>query len=161
MGGKAAMKLAPRAETLMERIALMANLVPRPLLDTQIAFTAARAIMVAAEVGLFEALGKGDQTAEAVAAACGTDPEATKHLLERLVGIGYASWRDGKYELPASMRKWLLQSSPSSVVAELAFQSMISGRAGGGAKFMFGSKCPQVCSFRAQGRKSDAENLSM
>ena len=59
------MKLAPRAETLMERIALMANLVPRPLLDTQIAFTAARAIMVAAEVGLFEALGKGDQTAEA------------------------------------------------------------------------------------------------
>jgi hypothetical protein len=33
--GKPAMKLAPRAENLMERIALMANLVPRPLLDTQ------------------------------------------------------------------------------------------------------------------------------
>jgi hypothetical protein len=29
------MKLAPRAENLMERNALMANLVPRPLLDTQ------------------------------------------------------------------------------------------------------------------------------
>src|ERR1700686_813247 len=79
MGGKPAMKLAPRAENLMERIALMANLAPRPLLDTQIAFTAARAIMAAAEVGLFEALGKGDQTAEAVAAVCGTDPKATKH----------------------------------------------------------------------------------
>src|ERR1700692_4135285 len=74
------MKLAPRAENLMERIALRANLAPRPLLDTQIAFTAARAIMAAAEVGLFEALGKGDQTAEAVAAVCGTDPKATKHL---------------------------------------------------------------------------------
>lgn len=122
--GKPAMKLAPHAENLKERIALMANLVPRPLLDTQIAFTAARAIMVAAEVGLFEALGKGDQTAEAVAAVCGTDPKATKHLLECLVGIGYASWRDGKYELPASMRKWLLRSSPSSVVAKLAFQSI-------------------------------------
>ena len=119
-----AMKLAPRAENLMERIALIANLVPRPLLDTQIAFTAARAIMVAAEVGLFEALGKGNQTAEAVAAVCGTDPKATKHLLECLVGIGYASWRDGKYDLPASMRKWLLRSSPSSVVAKLAFQSL-------------------------------------
>lgn len=118
------MKLALRAENLMERIALMVNLVPRPLLDTQIAFTAARAIMVAAEVGLFEALGKGDQTAEAVAAVCGIDPKATKHLLECLVGIGYASWRDGKYDLPASMRKWLLQSSPSSVVAKLAFQSI-------------------------------------
>jgi len=118
------MKLAPRAENLMERIALIANLAPRPLLDTQIAFTAARAIMVAAEVGLFEALGKGDQTAGAIAAKCGTDPNATKHLLECLVGIGYASWRDGKFGLPRSMRKWLLKSSPSSIVAKLAFQSM-------------------------------------
>jgi hypothetical protein len=64
------MKLAPQPENFMERIALMANLAPRPLLDTQIAFTGARAIMVAAEVGLFEALGTGDQTAEAVAATC-------------------------------------------------------------------------------------------
>jgi SAM-dependent methyltransferase len=86
-----------------------------------------------AEVGLFEALGKDDQTAEAVAAACGTDPGATKHLLECLVGIGYAGWRDDKYNLPASMRKWLLQSSPSSVVAKLAFQSIewnLVGRVG-------------------------------
>jgi SAM-dependent methyltransferase len=118
------MKLAPRAEKLMEGIALMANLAPHPLLDTQIAFTAARAIMAAAEVGLFEALGKGDQTAEAVAAVCGTDPKATKHLLGCLVGIGYASWRDGKFGLPRSMRKWLLKSNPSSLVAKLAFQSM-------------------------------------
>jgi SAM-dependent methyltransferase len=78
--------------------------------------------MVAAEVGVFEALGTGDKTAEAVDAACGTDPRATKHLLECLVGIDYASWRDGKYGLPASMRKWLLQSSQGSVVAKLAFQ---------------------------------------
>jgi hypothetical protein len=64
------MRLSPRAENIMDRVALMANLVPRPLLDTQIAFTAARAIMVAAEVGLFEALSNDDQTAKAVAAVC-------------------------------------------------------------------------------------------
>ena len=118
------MKLAPQAENFLERIALMANLAPRPLLDTQIAFTAARAIMVAAEVGLFEAVGQGDQTAEAVAAICKTDPRATKHLLQCLVGIGYASWRDGKFGLPRPMRKWLLKSNPNSVVAKLAFQSI-------------------------------------
>jgi len=56
--GRSLMKLAPQAENLMERVALMANLVPRPLIDTQIAFIAARAIMVAAEIGIFEALGK-------------------------------------------------------------------------------------------------------
>ena len=59
------MKLAPQAENLMERIALMANLVPRPFIDTQIAFVAARAIMVAAEVGIFEALGNAEQSAAA------------------------------------------------------------------------------------------------
>ncbi len=115
------MKLAPRPENLMECIAVVANLAPVPLLETQVAFTAARAIMVAADVGLFEALGKGDQTAEAAAAACRTDPSATKHLLECLVGIGYASWRDGKYALPGPLRKWLLRASPSCVAAKLAF----------------------------------------
>jgi SAM-dependent methyltransferase len=116
------MKLAPQAENLMERIALMANLAPRPFLDTQIAFTAARAIMVAAEVGLFEALGKAEQAAEMIARDFGTDARATKHLLDCLVGIGYATWRDGKYGLPASMRKWLLRSSPNSIVNKLAYE---------------------------------------
>jgi SAM-dependent methyltransferase len=118
------MKLAPQAENLMERIALMANLAPRPLLDTQIAFTGARAIMAAAEIGIFEALGKAEQNAETIALDCGTDARATKQLLDCLVGLGYAHWRDGNYGLPAPMRKWLLRSSPSSVVNKLAFQSM-------------------------------------
>ena len=92
------------------------------LLDTQIAFTAARAIMVAAEIGIFEALGKAEQNAETIARDCGTNARATKQLLDCLVGIGYASWRDGKYGLPAPMRKWLLRSSPSSVVNKLAYE---------------------------------------
>jgi SAM-dependent methyltransferase len=118
------MKLAPQAENLMERIALMANLVPRPFIDTQIAFVAARAIMVAAEVGIFEALGKAEQSAETIARDCGTNARATKQLLDCLVGVGYASWRDGKYELPAPMRKWLLRSSPNSIVNKLAYESL-------------------------------------
>jgi Dimerisation domain len=118
------MKLAPQAENLMERIALMANLVPRPFIDTQIAFVAARAIMVAAEVGIFEALGKAEQSAETIARDCGTNGRATKQLLDCLVGVGYASWRDGKYGLPAPMRKWLLRSSPNSIVNKLAYESL-------------------------------------
>jgi hypothetical protein len=118
------MKLAPQAESLMERIALMANLVPRPFIDTQIAFVAARAIMVAAEAGIFEALGKAEQSAETIARDCGTNARATKQLLDCLVGVGYAHWRDGKYGLPAPMRKWLLRSSPNSIVNKLAYESL-------------------------------------
>lgn len=118
------MKLAPRPENLLERIAMLANLAPRPLLDTQIAFTMARAIQTAAELGVFEALGKGERTTQDVAEACGTDPRATGKLLDCLVGVGYLRWRAGKYALVGAMRKWLLRDSPSTVVSKLAFQNL-------------------------------------
>jgi SAM-dependent methyltransferase len=118
------MKLVAKPENIMERIALMANLAPRPFIDTQIAFVGARAIMAASEAGIFESLGKAKQSAETIAKECGTNARATKQLLDCLVGLGYAHWRDGKYGLPATMRKWLLRSSPSSIVDKLAFQSI-------------------------------------
>ena len=42
------MKLSAKPESVMERIALLLNLAPLPLVDTQIAFYKARAIMAAA-----------------------------------------------------------------------------------------------------------------
>ena len=100
------------------------NLAPRPLLDTQIAFTMARAIQTAAELELFEALGKGAATCESVASACNTDPTATKKLLDCLVGIGYLRWGEGEYSLVQGLEKWLLRDSPNSLVAKLAFQNL-------------------------------------
>jgi SAM-dependent methyltransferase len=118
------MKVGAIPEGLMERVALFANLAPIPLLDTQIAFTSARSIMAAAELGVFEALGAGEKTAQEVAASCATDPKATRQLLDCLVGIGYARWRDGKYGMMSAHRKWLLRDSPSSIINKLAFQVM-------------------------------------
>ena len=118
------MKIGALAESMMERVALFANLAPRPLLETQIAFTAARAIMAAAELGLFEALATGDKTADEVAASCRTDTKATGQLLNCLVGVGYARWRDGKYGIVDAHRKWMLRKSPSSIVDKLAFQAL-------------------------------------
>lgn len=118
------MKIGAIAEGLMERVALFANLVPKPLVETQIAFTTARAIMAAAELGVFEALCAGDKTADEVAASCKTDPKATKQLLDCLVGIGYAKWHHGKYGMIAANRKWFLRDSPTSLVGKLAFQAM-------------------------------------
>ena len=50
------MKLKIQPQGLLERIALWFNLAPTPLVDTQVAFNAARAIMAAADVGIYEAL---------------------------------------------------------------------------------------------------------
>jgi 2-polyprenyl-3-methyl-5-hydroxy-6-metoxy-1,4-benzoquinol methylase len=118
------MKLSAKPEGVMERVALLFNLAPVPLLDTQIAFNSARSIMAAAALGVFEALGEGEKTAEEIAAVCHTNPEATKQLLNCLVGIGYARWSRGKYGMRQVHRKWLLRASPNSVVDKLAFQSV-------------------------------------
>ena len=116
------MKLKLQPENLLERMALLFNLAPTPLVDTQVAFNAARAIMAAAEVGIFEALGKTSKTADQVVATIHTDPAATKNLLDCLVGIGYIRWENGNYSLHRKYYKWLLKEYPSNLIGKLRFQ---------------------------------------
>lgn len=116
------MKLKAKPETLTEHLALAFNLAPLPLVDTQISFNAARAIMAAAETGIFEALGKTQKTTEAIATACNTHPDATRHLLNCLTGMGYVQWRNNGYSLKKKYYKWLLTEYPSNVISKLRFQ---------------------------------------
>lgn len=113
-------KIAP--ENLLERTALMLNLAPTPLVDTQVAFNAARAIMAGAELGIYNALGKKSKTSEDVSSVCKTDPLATMHLLNCLVGVGYLKWNDGKYSLKPKYYKWLLSEYESNLTGKLRFQ---------------------------------------
>jgi len=116
------MKLQIVAENPMEWIALKLNLVPKPLMDTQVAFTQARAIMAAAELNIFEAIGKEKKTCQEIADHCKTNHKATKHLLDALTGIGYLSWGDDRYALKPKLYKWLLLESASNYIGKLRFQ---------------------------------------
>jgi 2-polyprenyl-3-methyl-5-hydroxy-6-metoxy-1,4-benzoquinol methylase len=116
------MKLKIQPEGLLERVALLFNLAPTPLVDTQVSFNAARAIMAAAEVGIFEAIGKNAKTAEQIVESVHTDPAATKNLLDCLVGIGYLRWSNGNYSLRSKYHKWLLQEYSSNLIGKLRFQ---------------------------------------
>ncbi len=116
------MRLAVKPDTFLERLGLLANRGPTPLLETQVAFTVARAIMAGAALGVFEALGNGERTGNEVAAACHTHPGATKKLLDCLVAVGYVRHRAGRYRLAPRRKKWLLEASPTSVVDKLVFQ---------------------------------------
>lgn len=118
------MKLKLQPENTLEWMALRLNLAPTPLVDTQVAFNAARAIMAGAELGVYEALGKTAKTAAEIAAACKTDPHATIQLLNCLVGTGYLKWSDEKYSLKPKYYKWLLKESESNLVAKLRFQQL-------------------------------------
>ena len=116
------MKIKLQPENPLEWVALKMNLAPTPLVDTQIFFNTARAIMAGAELGIYEAIGKGSKTADEVAAECKTDPHATKQLLNCLVGIGYLKWNDKRYSLKTKYHKWLLKESEANLIGKLRFQ---------------------------------------
>ena len=116
------MKIKLQPENPLEWMALKLNLAPTPLVDTQIAFNAARAVMAGAELGIYDAIGKTAKTADEIAASCHTNAHATKQLLNCLVGIGYLNWSDEKYSLKKKYHKWLLKESESNLIGKLRFQ---------------------------------------
>ncbi len=116
------MKLKIKPENFLEWIALKFNLAPTPLVDTQVAFNAARAIMAAAELGIYEAIGKSRKTVNEISVSCYTHPMATKHLLDCLVGAGYLRYGNEKYSIAPRYHKWLLLENESNVVGKLKFQ---------------------------------------
>jgi SAM-dependent methyltransferase len=117
------MRVVAVGESPLERIALRLNLVARPMIETQVAYTSARAIMAGSEVGVFDALEAGPQGADAVAKDCRTDPVATRRLLDCLVAVGYLRWRRGRYANTRMARRWLLRSSPVSFADKLHLQA--------------------------------------
>jgi Dimerisation domain len=115
------MKIAVVPENLIERILLAINLVPTPLLDTQLAFILARTVLVRTKLGIFETLTAGPLTSTEIAAHCQTNPHATVKLLNALLGVGYLRAKGERYSLAPIVRKWLLKDAPQSVYDMLMF----------------------------------------
>jgi len=117
------MRIGPIAENLLERVAIMLRLGPRPLLETHGTLLLAQAMMVATKVGVFEALATSPLTADEVASRCGTDGRAMAKLLGVLEATGYVrAARDGKYALTADARRWLLEGSAHSLHDNVLFR---------------------------------------
>lgn len=109
------MKIGFLSESLIERFARLAGVIPMPILDTFHTIVYARVIMVATKLDVFEALADGSATVDEVAKRCGTDFRATTALLDAVTGTGYLRFFEGRYALAPVARKWLLRSSPSSL----------------------------------------------
>jgi predicted O-methyltransferase YrrM len=109
-------------ENPIERLVYRLNLAPRPLLETQMAFSLGRLIMVATKLGVFEALADGPASAAEIAERCGTSEVGTGKLLFALTGAEYLKADNGGYALTPVSRKWLLRDSPNSLVDKMLFQ---------------------------------------
>jgi 2-polyprenyl-3-methyl-5-hydroxy-6-metoxy-1,4-benzoquinol methylase len=116
------MNIKLTAENPFEWIALKANLVPLPLIETQIYFTMARMIMAGAELGIYDAIGKDSLSAEQIAQKCNTHVHATRQLLNALTGAGYIRYSGNTYAIPKKFQKWLLKESEANLIGKLRFQ---------------------------------------
>jgi 2-polyprenyl-3-methyl-5-hydroxy-6-metoxy-1,4-benzoquinol methylase len=116
------MRVGARPTNLVERLVVLANGAPVPILETQLAFTMARAIMAGVELGVFAALRGGPRTAEQVAQKRRLHPRATTALLHALVGCDYLSYAAGSFALRPVAEKWLLDDTLHSLANKMRFQ---------------------------------------
>jgi len=67
------------------------------------------------EYDFFTLIHKGFQSADEIARAAGTDPRATRIVLDSLPALGLIEKRDGKYYLTPTAEVFLVQGKPSYV----------------------------------------------
>lgn len=89
--------------------------VPRAMLDTFHAVVAARSIMIATKLGVFEVLADGPKTCGQIAAATPSNPHALEKLLNVLVACKYLSLQGDVYGLCAHVRRFMLRSSRPTI----------------------------------------------
>jgi SAM-dependent methyltransferase len=109
------LKLAIKPDTLTDRMALLLNLVPVPLIETQLALVSARAIMAATELGVFSCLSDRPCTCLEIAKRCQLHLRATEALMGALASCDYLRHRRERFELTSKSRKWLAQQEAWSL----------------------------------------------
>ncbi|HEV8516360.1 MAG TPA: methyltransferase [Candidatus Limnocylindrales bacterium] len=111
------MPIVPNA---YERLALRSNQAPGVVLD-YLGALGLRTVSAALRLGVFEALAGGARSTAEVARAIGADEGGTESLLLALDGLGYVTRRRERYRNSPLTAKWLLRSSPVSLVAAARF----------------------------------------
>lgn len=122
------MQLRVAPENPLEWLALKTNQVPIPLLHVQMYFVMAKAVMEAAEAGVFGAISHGKSTPEAIAEVCGLHPRPLAQLLTLLVSMEYLRFDNGNgvFSMTPMAQKWISPDSPHSVHAIAVYNNQVA-----------------------------------
>jgi len=82
------------------------------LRDLAAGFQPAKLLLVALDLGVFEALADGPLVASELAGRIGADPRATEICANALVGMGLLTHGERGYGLAAPAARWLVRTSP-------------------------------------------------
>jgi SAM-dependent methyltransferase len=115
------MKVALKPQNLFEYIGVKANLVPTPLVQTQIFPLLSRAVMAATKLNIFEVLKDSAQTFDGLQQQTALNGRALKSLVNVLTAFGYFKYSNENFSLTKMARKWCLKDSPVSVYNHLLF----------------------------------------
>ncbi len=96
---------------------------PDPLLDSLTGLVAARALITATSLGVFDALADGPLDAEGLAARLTLDPLGAETLLTTLLAMRYVEFgEDGAFRNSAVAERRLVRSSPDSIATFVGSQ---------------------------------------
>lgn len=90
---------------------------PQGLMQMHMAMGASRVLSAAVQHALFSHIASGHESVAAIAAAAGTDPRATRMLLDALAALGLLGKEGGQYRLTPASRAYLVRESPDYVGA--------------------------------------------
>jgi cyclopropane fatty-acyl-phospholipid synthase-like methyltransferase len=109
------MRLAPRGEDALERVAIRLNLAPLPGAVTMYGMPVARVVGVAQKLGLFGVLLKEPASARQIAERLELQPAGTRLVCENLVGVDVLAQDGESFSIDRRARKWLDPASESYV----------------------------------------------
>ena len=119
------MQLTISPENPLEWIALRANLAPIPLLHAQIMPVLAKAVLEAADRGVFDAAKDGPQTLDNLADMLQLNHKALGELMGLLTAMGYFTYQNDRFELTRMARRFALKDGPQSVHGMLVFNNRV------------------------------------
>ena len=114
----------PIRPDFLEHAAIRMNLAPGVLLDF-LGAQAFRAVCVAVELGVFDALAQGARSASDVAERVHASEHGVRLLLDALEALGYVERRDGRFAATPTTRKWLMNRFERGIPF---FESMVFDR---------------------------------
>jgi ubiquinone/menaquinone biosynthesis C-methylase UbiE len=88
------------------------NLSPRPLMRILADFANSQILDASIEYDFFTFIGKGFHTADEVARQAGTDPRATRIVLDSLLALALVEKRNGHYHLTPISEAFLVRNKP-------------------------------------------------
>ena len=98
-------------ESLAERLALAAGLVPVPLIDVMFGMLKSRCVMAGVKLGIFEALVSTPHTVTSLSATLELDPPSLELLLRSLVFAGYLEVTGEHFRLSAMSQKCMVRGA--------------------------------------------------